>query len=183
MRKNDMTDQNNNPADLSQDDEQNLDDAGMVDPAAEEMAALQKQIDDLKDKLLRSVADYQNFARRSRQDVSEARDQTAFDLAKSLVSLIDQFDMALEVDPAKATTDSLLKGIRMVREEFIKTMEGFGVRRLDVKVGDEFDPKSHEALMQQESPGLAANHVAGLLQTGYSFKDRTLRPAKVSVTK
>ena len=156
-----------------------------AEPAAvsENLAAMQRQVDELKDKLLRSVADYQNFARRSRQDVMEARDQAAFELARPLVDVVDHFDRALEVDPQKSNTETLLKGVRMVRDELIKTLEGFGVTRLNVRVGDEFNPKNHEALMQQESSDHAPNHVAALLQPGYAFKERTLRPAKVSVTK
>ncbi|MCE9590268.1 MAG: nucleotide exchange factor GrpE [Planctomycetes bacterium] len=176
-----MTENNTQPDPDNFDDEQHV--ADETAAVGDDLAVMQKQVDELKEKLLRSVADYQNYARRTRQDASDARDQQAFEIARSLVNVLDHFDMALEVDPTKVTTESLLKGVRMVREELFKTLEAQGVKRIDVRPGDEFNPKTHEALMQEESKDLAPNHVANVLQHGYVFKERTLRPAKVSVTK
>jgi molecular chaperone GrpE len=87
----------------------------------------------------------------------------------------------LEIDPSKTSAESLLKGMQMVRDEFLKTLERHGVRRLDAKPGDEFDPRLHEALMRQAAPGLEPNHVAAQLQPGYTMGDRVVRAAKVSV--
>ena len=144
---------------------------------------LQRQINELNDRLLRSAADYQNFVRRSQQNVVEARDQQVFDMAKALVNVLDHFDRALEVDAKATSAENVLQGIRMVRDEFLKTLNRFGVERIEAKPGEEFDPRRHEALMRQPAPapGVASNHVAAQLQPGYTFGDRTVRPAKVSV--
>ena len=155
---------------------------------AGETAALQKKIDELtrqvgelNDKYLRAVADYQTAHRRGLQNAVDARDQQTFDIARKIVTVLDHFDRALEVDKSKASVESLHTGVKMVRDEFLKTLEAFGVKRIAVNPGDEFDPRKHEALIHQPAPSIAKGHVAAQLQTGYSFNDKTVRPAGVSV--
>lgn len=154
----------------------------MADAAQQQIAALQSQRDELQSKLLRSMADYQNYARRAQQNVAEAKQQQLMDVAKALVQVMDHFDRALEVDPQKTSTEALLKGVEMVRDELVKTLEKFGITRIEAKTGDEFDPQRHEALMRQPAEGVASNHVAAQFQPGYALGELTVRPAKVSVT-
>jgi molecular chaperone GrpE len=147
----------------------------------ENIATLLNQISELKSQVLRANADYQNLSRRSSREVRDAGDQAKFEMAKGLVTVLDHFDRALELDPNKASLDTLLKGMQMVRDEFLKTLERSGIQRLDAQPGEEFDPRRHEALMRQAAPDIAPNHVAAQLQPGYTFGDRVVRPAKVSV--
>jgi molecular chaperone GrpE len=143
---------------------------------------LQAERDDLESRLLRVSADYQNFVRRSQQNIAAARDQEVMAMAKALVNVLDHFDSALGVDPQKTKPADLLQGVQIVRDELLKTLEGFGVRRLDVVQGEEFDPTRHEAMLRQHVEGLDPNHVAAQFQPGYVLGDKTVRPAKVSVT-
>ena len=76
---------------------------------------------------------------------------------------------------------SLLEGVQIVRDELLRTLEQFGVVRLEVNVGDVFDPNRHEALMCQAGEGVEANHVVAQLQPGYILNEKTLRPAQVSI--
>lgn len=153
------------------------------EPTSEQqIATLQAELDDLQSRLLRVTADYQNFARRSQQNIVEARQQQLMEVARALLSVLDHFDRALEVDAQKVSAQSLLDGVQIVRNELTKTLEQFDIRRLPVKVGDPFDPAQHEAMMRQPVEGLPADHIALLLQPGYSLGQRTLRPAKVAVT-
>ena len=145
------------------------------------LADLQAQRDELENKLLRAAADYQNLARRSQLNVEAARQQQLLDVARALVGVMDHFDNALNVEPGKTDTASLLTGVRIVRDELTRTLEQFGIRRLDVQPGEEFDPNRHEALMRQEQQGINSNHVVTQLQPGYVLGDRTVRAAKVSV--
>jgi molecular chaperone GrpE len=142
---------------------------------------LRRERDELKDKYLRSVADYQNYARRSDQNAAAARDQQLADLAKALLPVLDHFDRALEMDPQAATPQSVMEGVRIVHGELLRTLERFGVQRVDVKAGDEFDPNRHQALMRQKAQGVKSGHVSQQFQPGYVLGERTIRPAQVSV--
>jgi molecular chaperone GrpE len=144
-------------------------------------AALQDEVANLKSQLLRSAADYQNLARRAQQSEADAREQQLMNVAKSLLNVLDTFDRALAIDPAKANTETLLKGIQMVRDELLKVLQKFDIKKIDAKPGEEFDPKRHEALMRQPAEGIESNHVAAQLSPGYTLGDKTLRPVKVSV--
>ena len=152
-----------------------------AEPAAA-VATLEQQYADLESKYLRAAADLQNYARRARQNIVDARQQQLMDVARALVVVLDHFDHALEVDLEKTSPQALLQGVQIVRDELLGALEKFGVRRLEVKPGDEFDPNQHEAMMQQAVEGVGPNRVAAQFQPGYTLQDKTLRPAKVSVT-
>ena len=160
-----------------------VDDAaqGSDEAEADPLAEMQAERDALEDKLKRMAADYQNFARRAEQNVVAARQLQLMDVAKQLVPVLDHFDNALSVDPDKASAADLLKGVTIVRDELMRTLGSFGVQRLDVEVGEPFDPNRHEALMRQADTDIESNHVTAQLQPGYTIEDKTIRPAKVSI--
>lgn len=147
----------------------------------DELVVLKRERDELEAKLQRTAADYQNFARRSQQNISSAAEQQLMSMARDLLTIMDHFDHAMNIDVEKTTMAGLLEGIQIVRDEMIKTLERFGVKRMNVSVGDEFDPSRHEAMMHQRVETLNSNQIAIELQTGYTLGDMTLRPAKVSV--
>ena len=148
----------------------------------DELARLQQQCAEMESKYLRAAADMQNFARRARQNVADARQQQLMDVARSIVVVLDHFDHALEVDPQNTSPDALLQGMRIVRDELLGALERFGVKRVEVKQGDQFDPNRHEAMMRQAVDGLESDRIAAQFQPGYVLEDKTLRPAKVSVS-
>ena len=143
---------------------------------------LERSCAEMEAKYLRAAADLQNYVRRTQQNVADARQQQLMDVAKSLVLVLDHFDHALEVDPASTSPDALLAGVQIVRDELLGALERFGVKRLEVKQGDEFDPHRHEALMRQAVEGLGPDRIAVQFKPGYTLEDKTLRPAQVSVT-
>lgn len=147
-----------------------------------EVEQLRQERDALNDKLLRTAADYQNFIRRSEQNLLRTREQARADLVKSFVTVLDHFDHALSVDPEKTSSADVLNGVQIVRDEFMKTLQAAGVSRIDAQVGEEFDPNRHEAMMHQPVEEMQPNHVAQQLQPGYQLGDRVIRPAKVAVT-
>ncbi len=152
-----------------------------AEPHPDPQTGLQAQRDELEAQLLRVSADYQNFVRRSQQNIHDACQQQLLGLAKALLTPLDHFDRALDLDPEKTTTDSLVKGVQMVRDELMKVLDQFGVKRLEVSAGDSFDPVCHEALQRMPVEGLDSGAVAQQLQPGYLLGDKTLRPAKVIV--
>lgn len=154
----------------------------LADETADDaVASLEKERDQLNDRLLRTMADYQNFARRAEQNVISARDHQSMDIAKGLVTVLDHFDRAVQVDPEATSTRDLLEGVVMVRNELLRTLQRFGIERLDAKPGDAFDPNQHEALMRQPSDEVESNHVTAQFQPGYVLRDKTIRAAQVAV--
>lgn len=144
------------------------------------MDQLKAERDDFESKLLRVSADYQNFARRAQQNVNSAVEQKLMDMARSLVTVMDHFDRALEGQD-KDEAAGVLQGVTMVHAELLATLNRFGIERLDVEPGTEFDPNRHEALMRQPSQDIASNHVTMQMQPGYVLGDKVIRPAQVGV--
>ena len=143
--------------------------------------AVQEERDELEQRLMRIAADYQNYARRAEQNTKTAAEQQLMDMGKALVTVLDHFDRALQVDPEKTTVKSLLDGVEMVHGELLRTLQRFGIERLDVEPGEAFDPNRHEALMRQPHDEYETDHVIQQLQPGYRINDKTIRPAQVSV--
>jgi len=148
----------------------------------------QQRIDELEDKcadlseqVLRARADYQNLARRSELNVAAARDEGVSMVARELITVLDHFDRALQLDPEQTDAKTVLDGIASVKSELIRAMNTAGVERIDVKPGDDFDPNQHEALMRQPSEDHETNRVVMQLQPGYKLGGRLIRPAQVAV--
>ncbi len=147
----------------------------------ERFAALQAERDELEAKLLRTAADYQNYVRRSQQNLDAARQETLMRVARELVPVLDNFDRALELKAEAVSSVDVQKGVESIRSSLLQALEGFGMKRLDVEVGHEFDPHVHEALMRQPSETVESNHIAMVLLPGYMLKEQPVRPAQVSV--
>ena len=171
-----MSDQDPQPEDMDPE-------ATTYDVSPEEdspLIQLQAERDELESKLLRVSADYQNFARRAQQNVDSAVEQKVMDIARSLTTVMDHFDRALQgQDKSEAT--GVLQGVMMVHDELLSTLNRFGVQRLDVEPGTEFDPNQHEALMRQPSDQFESNQVTMQMQPGYVLGDKIIRPAQVGV--
>lgn len=151
------------------------------DVADDPLKTLQAERDELHDRLLRVSAEYQNYAKRTAVNLENAQRQKVVDIARGLVSALDHFDRALQVDPDTTSTPDLLKGVTGIRDELLKALQSFGIERVDVAAGEEFDPNVHEALMRQPSEDVDSNHVVMQLQPGYVVGDRVVRPAQVAV--
>jgi len=144
------------------------------------LSRMQAERDELESKLLRVSADYQNFARRAQQNVESAVEQKLMDMARSLATVMDHFDRALE-GQTKDEAQGVLQGVFMVYDELLSTLKRFGIERLDVEPGTEFDPNRHEALMRQPSEEIESNHVTMQMQPGYVLGEKVIRPAQVGV--
>ena len=144
-------------------------------------AVLQRERNEFESKYLRTMADYQNLARRAQQNEVVAREQAIMQMARQLVTVLDHFDHALVVDPEKTAAGDVLKGVVIVRDELLRALQQFGVSRLDVQPGEPFDPNRHEAMMRQPHDEMETDQVIMQLQPGYVLAGKTLRPAKVSV--
>lgn len=155
-------------------------DAGApLEALQQENAALQEQVKAAQDKALRAAAEFENFKRRLREEMAEAVDLGRHDMVKRMFPILDNLERALaHVDPA----DPLGGGVRMVQSQMLQALEQAGVKRF-VAQGQPFDPKLHEAVQEQEAEGVAPGTVLKELQSGYTYKERLMRPALVIVAR
>lgn len=144
--------------------------------------AAQKEIGELRNKLIRAQADFQNFQRRAAREVFEARQNADADFAKDMLQVLDHFDRALSVDPTKVDAQSVLEGVKITYDELRKVLSNRGIEAYDA-TGMAFDPHQHEAVMQEASDKHPPMTVIQTFEQGYRIGDRVLRPAKVKVSK
>ena len=137
-----------------------------------------KEIEDLRDRLLRMAADFDNFRKRARRELEDARRYGIDSLLHDIVPVADNLARALA--HASQENSPLVEGVRMVSRQFEEVLKGHGVTGF-ASVGEPFDPERHEAVTQQESSTLAPGSVIEELQKGYMLHDRLLRPARVVV--
>jgi molecular chaperone GrpE len=162
-------------------------DSGPAEPADEHEALRQRivQLEDEKAQLnqdkLRTIADYQNFARRAAASEREAKLQGITAIVLNVIPIIDHFDLALGQDPAKVTAEQIASGVKVIRDELLKVLQRHGVSLIEPKPNDEFDPTRHQAVLQQQDDAIDPGHIVQTLQAGYALNDRAIRPASVSV--
>jgi hypothetical protein len=109
----------------------------------------------------------------------------AGNIAKDLLSVADNLRRALDSAPAAPdeATKNLLAGVAATERELMAAFERNGIRRVEPKLGDRFDPNQHEAMFEVPNTGHAAGSIVQVLQPGYMIQDRLLRPAMVGVAK
>lgn len=153
-------------------------DLKIEDPIAE----LEAKLADAEARVLRTMADYQNFQKRAANNEIEARRQGITGTIAALLPVMDNFDLALSQDVSKVTAEQLLGGVEMVRAELERALSNQGVSSIKPQKGDEFNPELHEAVTQHPDPDVEPGRIIESFQTGYKLGERVLRPAKVVVS-
>lgn len=146
---------------------------------------LESELTETKNKLLRTVADYQNSQRRALQNEQQAKADGVSRIVSDVAVVLDHFDLALGQDPSKVTPDQLIGGVRVIREELVKILSRNGVALIQPQPNDEFQPGRHEAVMQQPADGIEPGRIVATFQPGFLLTtltgERVIRPAKVAV--
>ena len=137
-------------------------------------------IADLTDRLKRSMAEFDNFRKRSEKEKATMFDMGARNVAEKLLPVVDNFERAMLVTPSEGEGKAFADGIAMIYNQMTKTLEDLGVKPIDC-VGKEFDPNLHNAVMHIEDESLGENVVAEELLKGYMYKDSVLRHSMVKV--
>ena len=137
-------------------------------------------IADLTDRLKRSMAEFDNFRKRSEKEKATMFDMGARSVAEKLLPIVDNFERAMLAAPAEGEGKAFADGISMIYNQMTKTLEDLGVKPIDC-VGKEFDPNLHNAVMHIEDESLGENVVAEELLKGYMYKDGVLRHSMVKV--
>ncbi len=149
--------------------------------------ALETEVAELKDQLLRAIAEFDNFRKRVDREKEQIRKFGITNFAKELLSAADNLRRALEVVPEDVentddTIRNLIIGVQMTERELLSAFEKNGVRKID-PMGEKFDYNFHQAMFEVEDSGEKSGTVVQVLQTGYAIEDRVLRPAMVGVAK
>ena len=137
-------------------------------------------IADLTDRLKRSMAEFDNFRKRSEKEKATMFDMGARSVAEKLLPVVDNFERAMLATHSEGEGKAFADGIAMIYNQMTKTLEDLGVKPIDC-VGKEFDPNSHNAVMHIEDESLGENVVAEELLKGYMYKDSVLRHSMVKV--
>ena len=137
-------------------------------------------IADLTDRLKRSMAEFDNFRKRSEKEKATMFDMGARSVAEKLLPIVDNFERAMLATPADGEGKAFADGISMIYNQMTKALEDLGVKPIDC-VGKEFDPNLHNAVMHIEDESLGENVVAEELLKGYMYKDSVLRHSMVKV--
>ena len=170
---------NNDPTNNTQDPDMDANEQDAALTVEDVIAKLEREITELKDSRLRAVADLQNTARRGVENEARARTQGIMGVARGVVPVLDQFELALA--QKGLTAEQAAEGLKLLQSELWKSLARVGVEMIEPNLGDTFEPGKHEAVLQQAVEGIAAGAVSMKLQNGYRIGDTVLRPAKVAI--
>jgi molecular chaperone GrpE len=143
---------------------------------------------ELKDRLLRALAEMENLRRRTEREVADARAYGVANLARDMLSVADNLARAVESFPAdeRAAADTALKalieGVELTERDLHAALGRYGVTKLSPE-GEKFDPNFHQAMFEMPHESLPAGAVAQVVQSGWKIGERVLRPALVGVSK
>ena len=161
------------------------DEEGEVNEPSKSLDELEAKISELKDQLLRTVADSENLRKRLEREKEQTRKFGIANFAKDLLSIADNLGRALDAAPTKEDVEdqaleNLVLGIQMTEQELQKAFENNNVRKID-PLGEKFDYNFHQAMFEVEETDKEPGIVVQVLQPGYAIDDRILRPAMVGV--
>ncbi len=143
-----------------------------------ELEALRSELAEVKDRLLRSLAEYDNFRKRSLKDRENACRQAKSEVLLKILPLVDNFERAALNESASFA--DYKKGVQMIHKQFCESLQSLGVEAFG-EAGDTFDPNLHAAVMHIEDDAYGENEIVDVFARGYRLGDQILRPASVRV--
>lgn len=156
--------------------------------APDPIEALKAENQDMRDKLLRTIAEMENLRKRTEREIADTRSYAIAGFARDMLTATDSLSRALMVLPAEArdssdaTTRSLIEGIEMTEREMQRLLAKHGVKPIEAE-GQKFDPHKHQAMFEVPDPSRPEGTVVQVVQAGFAIGDRVLRPAMVGVAK
>ena len=156
-------------------------------PNPGEEKTAEEEISDLRDRLLRALAENENLIRRGRREREEALKYSATNFARDMLAVSDNLSRALDAmsgsdDEQSDSIKALLEGVKLTEKELINSLERHGVSRIHSK-GEKFDHECHEALFEVPNPDIEPGVIVEVMEEGYMIHDRLLRPARVGVSR
>ena len=164
------------------------------DSPEKRLAAVEAERDEMKDRMLRIAADFENWKKRARKEQEDGEAKVRESVLKDILDVMDNLERAVEAYGAPDKTKpalkagasgavdgaAILKGVALVLRLFQSKLERYGVKPIEAQ-GQPFDPRLHEAISRTETASVPAGNVATELQRGYRIGERLLRPSMVSV--
>ncbi len=146
--------------------------------AEEETAKLRQEIADLRDRSMRTLADFDNFRKRAERERQDLKKYALAEPLRDFLDIIDNLSLALA---AAGSADDLKRGVEMIHRQMGDLLRRFGVQEV-AALGQPFDPALHEAVSREEDATVQTPTVTGEMRRGYRLHDRLLRPAMVKVS-
>lgn len=169
---------------LSKESEDSKDDQSAEPTQAEEAEDLdlETQYEELNDRFLRLVAEYDNFRKRTQKEKNSLYNDSVLDVCKAWLPVLDNLDRAIDAADKLSSEESkqMAEGMEMVRRQAQETMAGLGVKEMDC-LGDRFDPQYQEAVAHIEDDSYGESEIIEILQKGYIKGDRVIRHCVVRV--
>ena len=147
----------------------------------DEAAALQKERDELQDRLLRSAAEFDNYRKRTERERRELSDAVSADLIRDLLPVVDDLERALAAS-TESSDQALRSGVELIHRQLLEAMRRRGAEALET-VGEDFDPAWHEAMASEPADGRRDGEIVAEIRKGYRIGSRLIRPAMVKVAK
>ena len=162
-------------------DEDLLDD-NILDEANSDLLA--EEVSDLKDKLIRSLADKENLRKRAEKERKEAEIYGGTKLARDLLSVYDNMGRALENidEKLKEQAKPLIEGIELTQRELISVFKKHKIEKIEPEIGEKFDPKWHQAMFESPIPDTKKGEIIQIMVNGFRISERLLRAAQVGVS-
>jgi molecular chaperone GrpE len=157
-------------------------------PEVDPVEALRTENAELKDKMLRTVAEMENLRKRTERDVADTRSYAIAGFARDMLSATDALSRALLVIPeetretAEGTLKSLIEGLELAEREMQRLLGKHGVKQIEA-AGQKFDPHKHQAMFEVPNTAVPEGTVVQVVQEGFAIGERVLRPAMVGVAK
>jgi len=172
-------------APLEDDELVNIDD--FVEEAEAELTEeeeLRAENVDLKDRLMRSLAEQENLRKRAAKERIEAEQRGGRRLARDVLSVYDNMKRAVETveDSQRESASALIEGIELTMRELINTFEKHQIEPIAPKEGDKFDPQIHEAMFEAAVPGTTKGNIIQVMADGFTIAGSMIRPAQVGVS-
>jgi molecular chaperone GrpE len=158
------------------------------DPEPGSVEALAKEAADLRDKVLRTLAEMENLRQRTRREVADSKTYGITGFARDVLDIADSLQRTLDSIPAETreSADPLLKalieGVELTERSLLNALEKNGVKKFD-PLGEKFNPNFQQAMYEVPDASVPAGTVVQVVQAGYTIGDRVLRPALVGVSK
>lgn len=149
-----------------------------------ELDVLRDERDDLRDRLLRALAETENLRKRAERDRRDAELYGGVRLARDLLSVHDNLSRALEAidDTLRAQATGVVEGIELTQKDLLAVFQKHKIEKVEPEPGDKFDPKLHQAMFEAPVPDIPANCIIQVMAPGFVIGERLLRPAQVGVS-
>ena len=148
----------------------------------EELKKVKEQNSELKESLLRKMADFENYKKRTEREFADLISNANTNLIKDILHILDELELSLKASKENTDYDSFYEGVNLIYTKFFDLLKQKGLKPIE-SVGEEFNVDKHEAVMQKEKEGTPSNIIIEEYQKGYLFNDRVIRHSKVVVSK